>query len=1550
MDRPGSRPTHRRLRPDRHRRPTPLLVSALAVLLVASLASIGLGSSSAHAVVRPHIAATCSTVAFTTTPGGVNTTIPTSDTCSITSVTGTVASPQYNIAWNHTILGTICANGVNTGCDVSSVSLNFYDFGTSGPFGSFLKAGTGMGCTFAPGDFGGLQYSAYLLGGSTYSCVANIVPDGRAAKFGVLTFDSGPTGSVTTEYIISPGSGPPPPVPSFFATADTTVPGAVDFDASASTASPGATLTSYAWNFGDGSPVVTTTVPTVSHTYAKPGTQSVTLTVTDSTGQTASLTKPLKFPVPAFTYLPNPSNAKAIDFDASTSTGSGGTAVSTYTWNFGDGSKPVSTHSATTTYTYATGGVYTVTLSVTDTSGQTSPLLAKPVTVAAYEVNSVGDAPSTDPTQPVCDTGATVVVNSTTVPECTLRAAIQSVDVAGRGAITFNLPTGVTPTLAPATPLPTLTASKISVDASTVTGGYLKIDGTALDPTTGTGLHVSGANDTIRGLDIENVATGILVDAAGGNDTIAGDIVGLNSNTTKTPVGTGISVTNSSNDLIGGTAATDRDVVDSAQLGIYIGGTSTADRVYGDSLGVGTGGGWAGDGEPVFINNASGNFIGGPSSAPGQAPGNLIDGETVFTQAPGSSVDSGSSAPGSSATGTAGVAIGGYANGANDNTVQGNIIGLQNGGTALPVCSPSDHDFWTEPLVGVWVNGRASGNTIGGTAPGDANVISGAANFQVDADGTLVSGTRVEGNLIGTDITGQFDLPDSCGTPTGVSIRGATTTTVGIAGAGRNVITGQTIGVYVTTTASSFTGPSGPYPGSGATQIAPLSSVVQGNIIGPLADGKTAPGSTQSVGVALAGSGDTVGPNNQISANAVGIQVGGKTSPATKETIVGNQIGTDAIGTTALPNGLGLNVANATGTRVGVPGQKANTISGNLENLVLLQSSVVQNNLIGTTTLGNAAIAPAAKPPSAAVVAGATFAPGGVTPAQVALVTVGPPGGAIGGSTPGSGNVISGSPTADGLDLYGPAVVQGNKIGVGANGTTPVPNAGYGIFSTALVTYIGANPVTGAPAGDGVWPAAPPGGNIVADNKGVGIAVAGGPVLSNLVYDNEAGILHTPSLPGPFIAGLNILGRHGTSVLVGIPLAIPGTIVQIYRAADCGSVPQGQALLQTDTISTTGPLYADIPLQPLGTPLVATLTIPLNNIPGADVTTQFSTHCFGVLPESAVITPTTANPSAAATITASGFTPDELVDATAHSTPVALGQATAGPDGTVHFRFTVPAGLAPGVHVVVLVGRTSGHMTAASFTVTAPPGYRVAGRDGTVSAFGGAGLFGSATSLSLAAPVVGMAATSDGGGYWLAGADGGVFAYGDAGIHGSLAGHPLDAPVVGIIATPDGGGYWLVAADGGVFAYGDAGFHGSMGGKRLTSPVVGITATPDGGGYWLVAADGGVFAFGDARFDGSAGGTHLVAPITGIAADPTGGYWLVGSDGGVFAFDAPFLGSEGGRSLDAPVVSLAATPSGAGYWLVGRDGGVFNFGDATFSGSPVGTAGGPVVGITPSGG
>jgi beta-glucanase (GH16 family) len=50
----------------------------------------------------------------------------------------------------------------------------------------------------------------------------------------------------------------------------------------------------------------------------------------------------------------------------------------------------------------------------------------------------------------------------------------------------------------------------------------------------------------------------------------------------------------------------------------------------------------------------------------------------------------------------------------------------------------------------------------------------------------------------------------------------------------------------------------------------------------------------------------------------------------------------------------------------------------------------------------------------------------------------------------------------------------------------------------------------------------------------------------------------------------------------------------------------------------------------------------------------------------------------------------------------------------------------------------------------------------------------------------------------------------------------LNDPIVGMAATPDGGGYWLVASDGGIFSYGDAGFDGSPGGTHLNDPIVGM--------------------------------------------------------------------------------------------------------------------------------
>jgi hypothetical protein len=154
--------------------------------------------------------------------------------------------------------------------------------------------------------------------------------------------------------------------------------------------------------------------------------------------------------------------------------------------------------------------------------------------------------------------------------------------------------------------------------------------------------------------------------------------------------------------------------------------------------------------------------------------------------------------------------------------------------------------------------------------------------------------------------------------------------------------------------------------------------------------------------------------------------------------------------------------------------------------------------------------------------------------------------------------------------------------------------------------------------------------------------------------------------------------------------------------------------------------------------------------------------------------------------------------------------------------------------------------------------------------------------------------------------------------HGSTGGVALSRPIVGMAATADGGGYWLVASDGGIFAFGDARFHGSTGGVALSRPIVGMAATADGGGYWLVASDGGIFAFGDARFYGSTGAISLASPIVGLASNRSvAGYWLVASDGGIFVFNPtavttpPVSGSGAGGPGPGPVSHFSTQPVGA---------------------------------------
>ena len=95
-------------------------------------------------------------------------------------------------------------------------------------------------------------------------------------------------------------------------------------------------VSSYSWDFGDGSPIADT--PTALHAFSSPGTYDVTLTIADDSNGTQA-TKTLEIRI---------GGAIEADFDVSTTTPLTGQAISfanvssgsinSYTWDFGDGS------------------------------------------------------------------------------------------------------------------------------------------------------------------------------------------------------------------------------------------------------------------------------------------------------------------------------------------------------------------------------------------------------------------------------------------------------------------------------------------------------------------------------------------------------------------------------------------------------------------------------------------------------------------------------------------------------------------------------------------------------------------------------------------------------------------------------------------------------------------------------------------------------------------------------------------------------------------------------------------------------------------------------------------------------------------------------------------------------------------------------------------------------------------------------------------------------------------------------------------------------------
>jgi PKD repeat protein len=185
--------------------------------------------------------------------------------------------------------------------------------------------------------------------------------------------------------LVPPGIILPPngtPVPSFtYSPSAPIAKSDVTFDASLSGDSDGR-IVSYAWNFGDGSQG---SGVLVKHAYAVDGSYTVTLTVTDDRGQSASLSKSVSVsstssPKADFAASPAaPSVNQQVFFNAAASTAATGRTIVRYDWDYGSGRQD---SGILVWQIYYQPGSYAVTLTVTDDAGKTGTA-TKSVTVIA---------------------------------------------------------------------------------------------------------------------------------------------------------------------------------------------------------------------------------------------------------------------------------------------------------------------------------------------------------------------------------------------------------------------------------------------------------------------------------------------------------------------------------------------------------------------------------------------------------------------------------------------------------------------------------------------------------------------------------------------------------------------------------------------------------------------------------------------------------------------------------------------------------------------------------------------------------------------------------------------------------------------------------------------------------------------------------------------------------------------------------------------------------------------------------------------------------------
>ncbi|MDT7041192.1 kelch repeat-containing protein [Candidatus Nitronereus thalassa] len=634
---------------------------------------------------------------------------------------------------------------------------------------------------------------------------------------------------------------------------------------------------------------------------------------------------------------------------------------------------------------------------------------------------------------------------------CSLREAIIAANArADQDLIAFDLDGEGPHTIQPTAALPSLT-DPVIIDGTTQ-AGYADVPVIELDGSnagvSSSGLTLSTSDSTVRGLVINRFdQSGILIGAVGGNNKIEGNYIGTTV-TGGTSAGNGLHgvlVNNSPNNSIGSTAT---------GLGNVLSGNGGAGVRLIQAGATG--------------NMVRGNYIGtnalGTSAVPNQsgvvltlgANQNLIGGTATGEQ----NVISGNTAEGVLIT----------LAGSDANRIVGNYIGTAaQGKVAL-----------SNGTYGLFIS-NAANNVVGGVLNGERNVISGNTLDGILLTGSENKGTQIVGNFIGTDIDGLTAVANG---NDGIELRNVAETIVGGPSANeRNLISGNgQDGIRI--------------EGTVATN-----NTVLGNFIGTDVTGNRSLGNTGSGIRVNNGSGNTIGSfvrngGNVISGNIQhGVELNGV---ASVNALLGNLIGTNATGTSAVPNGQnGVRIFKAQQNVIGGTGPNdGNLISGNGASGIEISQveatgNIIQGNYIGTDVTGTVAL-------------GNT-----VFGMNLALAS----NNIIGGNTPAARNVISGNST--GIRFSGAVntgnVVQGNFIGTDKDGTGALGNTGDGIV------------FVGSANGNLIGGTIPGAGNVISGNgdRGIEFQASAGP--NNRVEGN---------LIGTDFTGTSAIGNTSNGILV----------------------------------------------------------------------------------------------------------------------------------------------------------------------------------------------------------------------------------------------------------------------------------------------------------------------------------------------------------------------------------------------------------------------------------